>query len=469
MRMIITEKSADVGASSQSGSSGLAAARWARRHWVALLLALVSLLYGGAVTVLHDDTASPIDELVYIDYTYKTFSQGMVFEGETFGEDVAQLVACESVFPFGTLGQECGSGDIILENMPNAGYTTGAPYTPLYFWITRILGDVIHLVTGLSEVTSWRLTGSLWLAATMVLFTSLARRWKISESVTVTLGLLFVASPFAWWTYTYLSTDVTAFFFGTLLLLVATQAGLRMRSAWWLVPIAFVAAVFKITNMLALGLIILYLLIQNVSSSMEARKTGTVRKINAIGQLSLWAALATSAVVGAAVQIIWSRLIPILAVSEVRVDQGVSRELAAIDLVRLLLSGPGAALVHNPANSLGSGAWFSAFYQPLAWFGIAAVFGALMVMRWSSDRGPLIWATALSTVLALPLLGLTFSLTTGSYFDLPGRYAASLLPGVLLVAGFMLQNKLTKVLLRSYAILLMLAGLVLAVLIRIMF
>jgi hypothetical protein len=242
-----------------------------------------------------------------------------------------------------------------------------------------------------------------------------------------------------------------------------------MRSAWWLVPIAFVAAVFKITNMLALGLIILYLLIQNVSSSMEARKTGTVRNINAVGQLSLWAALATSAVVGAAVQLIWSRLIPILAVSEVRVDQGVSRELAAIDLVRLLLSGPGSALVHNPANSLGSGAWFTALYQPLAWFGIAAVFGALMVMRWSGDRGPLIWATALSTVLALPLLGLAFSLATGSYFDLPGRYAASLLPGVLLVAAFMLRNKLTNVLLRSYAVLLMFAGLVLAVLIRIMF
>lgn len=465
----MTQERADAGTEVTGSRDGSRPVKWARRNWVAVALALVSLLYGGAVTVLHDDTVSPIDELVYLDYTYKIFSQGMVYEGETFGEDVAQLVACESVFPFGTLGQECGSGDIILENMPNSGYTTGAPYTPVYFWITRIVGDVLHFATGLSQVTSWRLTGSLWLAATMVLFTSLARRWKIGESVTVTLGLLFIASPFSWWTYTYLSTDVTAFFFGTLLLAAATRAGLRPRSAWWLVPIAFVAAVFKITNLLALGLVVIYLLIQSVSAAAETRKSGIPRNGSLAAQVSLWSAIAVSAIVGAAVQVFWTRLIPILAVSEVRVDQGISRELAPVDLVRLLLMGPGVALVHNPANIVGSGEWISLLSKPLAWFGIAAVFGALMVLRWTSDRGPLVWATALGSLLALPLLGLTFSLTTGSYFELPGRYAASLIPGVLLVAGFMLRNRLTNILLRSYAMLLMASGLVLAILIRSMF
>ena len=38
---------------------------WSRRHWVSLTLVLVSLVYGGAVTILHEDTLSPIDEVVY--------------------------------------------------------------------------------------------------------------------------------------------------------------------------------------------------------------------------------------------------------------------------------------------------------------------------------------------------------------------------------------------------------------------
>lgn len=440
-----------------------------RRHMVAVALVVISIMYGGAITALHDQTASPVDELVYIDYTYKTVDQGMVFEGEKFGEDVANFVGCEAVFPFGTLGQDCGSGRANLDLMPNGGYTTGAPYTPVYFWITRVVGDAIHFATGMSQVSSWRLTGSLWLAASMVLFVGLFRRWKIDDRATFTLGLLFIASPFAWWTFTYLSTDVTAFFFGALMLLIATKLRHRPKLAWWFVPVAFVAAIFKVTNLIALGLVILYLLIQWVSTAVHAKKDASIEAPKLKDRLTIAGALVVSTVVGALVQIIWTRLLPVFAVSSVVAEQGVSRAMTGMDVLTLLTVGPGAALSHNPVAGINGGALLTAAAVPLSWLAVAAVFGALMALRWDSSRGPIIWATALSTVLALPALGVAFYSLMGSYFDLPGRYAASLIPAVLLLGGFLLKNRFTEILLRIYAVLLMLTGVVLAVFIRTMF
>ncbi len=440
-----------------------------KRHFTTILLVCIALLYGGAVTILHDETASPVDELVYIDYTYKTFKQGMVFEGEKFGDEVAQFVGCEGVFPFGALGQSCDPGEANLSLMPNAGYTTGAPYTPVYFWVTRIVGDTIHWTTGINQVTSWRLTGSLWLAFSMVLFVGLFRRWKVDDRATLTLGLLFIASPFTWWTYTYLSTDITAFLFGTLMLFLATHVWEKPKLAWWFVPISFVGAVFKITNLIALGLVILYFLIQWISSIIRARKNLSIRRPCAKNVLTLAGALVSSAVIGTLVQVIWTRMLPILAVSQVKADQGVSRNLGGMDILALLTAGPGAAIAHNPVAGINGGQLLTAAAVPLTWFAVAAVFGALMAIRWNPTSGPFIWATALSTVLALPALGIAFNALMGSYFELPGRYVASLIPAVLLLGGFLLRNRFTSLLLMVYAGVLMLSGFVLAIFIRLMF
>jgi len=439
---------------------------WLGKNRAGAILCLFALLFSGAITVLHDETASPVDELVYIDYTYKTLSQGMVFEGEQFGVDVAQLVACEGVFPFGTLGQECGSGEVLPESMPNEGYTTGAPYTPVYFWITRVLGDGIQFLTGLPQVTSWRLTGSFWLAAGILVFTSLLSRWRVPQRTTLVLGALFIVSPYSWWTYTYLSTDVTAFFFGAVMLWLATEVAASRRSPWWFLPLALAAVTFKITNLLAFGLVGLFFLVDGISRALAQRRESASIRPQWRAQVNLWAALVASAIAGFGFQLLWLRLLPLLAVSDVRADQGVSLPLDLMTFAKLFTVGPGAAISHNPLGGINGAELLSVMATPLSWLSIAAVFGSLMVLRWNAQRGPIIWATALSTVLALPLLGLTFSLVTGSYFNLPGRYAASLIPAVLLLAGFMLKNRFTMTVLAAYAGALALAGVSLALFIR---
>lgn len=437
--------------------------RWYVRHRVEVILVLFSLLFGGAVTVLHDQTASPIDELVYIDYLNKVPTQGMVFEGEKFGPEVAELVGCEGVFPFGTLGLSCPSAGPSTGNdgMPNEGFTTGAAYTPVYFWLTRTLASPLELF-GVESVTAWRMTGLIWLAAGMVLLTGLLRRWKIDDRIILTLGSLYIVSPFSIWTYTYISTDVSAFVFGAGTLLLATEVIRGRRSAWWFVPIAALAVAFKVTNLLPLALVLAYFVFywlhsrsQSIANQSHKRGAARIAVLLSIGIAS-----------GITLQYLWMKLFPLLAASDTRVDQGISRELNLLDLVNLFAMGPWSALTHSPISGLPGSAYFLAVATPLSWLAITAVLGTALSIPWKDARAPIVWASVVTTLLALPVLGVGFYALTGSYFELPGRYVASLMPAVLLLGGFLLRNLFAMWLLRAYAVTLGLSAVAQAVMIR---
>jgi len=433
---------------------------WSRRHWVGLLLVLVSLVYGGAVTILHEDTLSPIDEVVYMDYTYKVWDQGIVHRGEQFGPDVAHLVACAKVLPFGDLGQTCGSSVVNYGGLPNNGYTTGEGYTPLYFWTVRLVGDPIHAVTGLSEPTSWRLSGTVWLAFTMIVLVGLLRRFQIPSPVILTLGLLFIGSPYVWWTYTYISTDASVVVFGAGLLLATVQARSGRWSAWWLLPLGILAPLFKITNLIAFGLVVLYVVIDECARRFAKSRSAREERSTLRG---FWLPLGLSALLAAALQFAWLRLVPLLAVSDHIVDQGVATRLTAVEVLRLTTVGVNGAITHNPFASRSSSELVGLVFLPLSWLMIAFVLGALMSVPWSRDRGPLVWATGVACVLALPALGVIMTVSAGVYFPLPGRYAAAIIPAILLLGGIMLRNRIVTVVVAAYAGLLMVAGIVLAV------
>lgn len=459
---------------------------WALRNWVSIALALIALVYGSAVTILHDDTVSPIDGVVYIDYAYKVWDQGMVHQGELFGDDVAHLVACENVLPHGNLGQECGSDRVYLEGMPNQGYTTGAGYTPVYFWTVRIIGDPIHAITGLSEVTSWRLSGVAWLMGTLLVLVPLLRRAGVSALTTFTLAALFIASPYTWWTYTYLSTDASVVLFGAAVLLLAMEIVRGRRSAWWLLPFAVIGPLFKITNLLVFGLVLIYFAIDAIARWRARAKSVAVATrtlepalvegaapVDGIAPSEalprarragrLWIPVAVAVAIAGIVQVAWMRLIPMLAVTDTIVDQGVSTPLTGTGLIQLVLQGITGPIMHNPFAGHSSSPIPSQVFVPLSWLMIAAVIGAMMVIRWDAERGPIIWATGIASLTALPALGVAMWVLTNSYFDLPGRYGAALIPAVLLVAGFMLRNRVATVVTLIYAIGLMVFGLALAV------
>lgn len=426
-------------------------------HWVAVALVAVSMGYAGTVTLLHEDALSPVDEWVYVDYLYKLPAQGMVHEGEIVGDETLSLLACEGTSPFGTIGPPCAEEFGDTSKFPNEGVTSAAAYTPLYFASTRIVGDAIHAVTGIQQLESWRLTGVLWLAMSMVAFYALARQWRVSNHAILSLGLAFIASPLAWWTYTYVSTDAPSFFFGAAMLYLSEQYLRGKRSGWWLPIVSVLAVAVKLTNLLAVGLMALYLLVRWLREIRQTSRIG-LRSVQPgftnRYSLSMLGFPVVAVVLSSTVQLIWMRLVPLMAVSDHRVDQGISGQLTGSELLMQFTNFLPGAIVYSPISSFLPGFVFT----PLTWICVASVLGAFFAMRARDDSSSIVIAVTFAAAFFAPMLAIALQTMTGSYFQLPSRYGAPILAGFLLLGGLLLRNKGASWLVGLFATALLVVG-----------
>lgn len=444
---------------------------WLRRFWVPLALVVVAVGYSSAVTIQHSDAMSPIDEWVYSDYLDKLPTQGMLTPGEEIGPEALDRMACDGVFPYGPMGATCGTSYADISTFPFHGITSADPYTPLYFGLTRLAGDAMHFVSGVDQLTAWRLTGSLWLAGSMVLFWLLLRQWRVSSAATLGLGLAFIASPFAWWTYTYVSTDAPSFLAGAALLFVTTRFIRGTGSLWWIPILAVVATVFKVTNLLAVGLAALYLVIHGLIEFWNRRKNRAVgadglsesSDSNSDGlaptikprrhYLPLVVAAATS-IAAILAQFTWLRIHASLRPEDAETSSGGS-PLGVLQLLGQLanfLPGTITSNVHVSGMTEFALPFPDFAVVPLSWLTVAGVIGAFWALRGLTARTPLVIAIAISSVLFAPVLALALYLTTGSYFELPPRYGASILAGFLLAAGLTMRNRWASWILIGYSV-----------------
>ncbi len=430
----------------------------ALKNWVAIVLAVVSLGYAGAITLLHSEDLSPVDEWVYVDYLYKLPAQGMVHEGEFVGDEALSILACEGTSPYGTVGPPCAERFDDTSAFPNEGLTSAAVYTPVYFAITRVVGDLIHWTTGIGEVESWRLTGPLWLAAGMVVFVALLRQWRVPNGATLALGLAFIASPLAWWTYTYVSTDAPSFLFGAALLLLATGIVRGRPLGWWLVLASVAAVLVKAANLLAVGVAALVLLTAFLFEVRRAHWTGwRTRRPQLPGRalLALPAFAVGSALAALVAQFAWLRVVGALAVSDLRADQGIAIPLSAEELLAQVVNFLPGALTYSPVSL-----YVPAFvYAPLSWLCVAGVLAAFWGLRRDDPTRVVVGPVAIAAVTFAPLLAIGLLLLTGQYFTLPSRYGVTLLAGFLLLAGLTMRNRVAQWVIAAYAVALLGLGL----------
>lgn len=438
-----------------------------RRVWVPILLIAAALVVPGTIATMHSDALSPVDEWVYADYLYKLPAQGIVHQGEEIGEDALDLMACDGVKPYGPMGAPCGGDYGDVSAFPFGGITSADAYTPLYFAATRWVGDAIHEATGIDQLTSWRLTGSLWLAVSVVMMFALLRQWRVRPVTILGLGLAFIASPFSWWTYSYVSTDAPSFLFGALLLFLAVRYSRGHISGWWLPAVSVLAVLFKVTNILAVCLVALYLLVVWIVEfnkrdwqGWRTPRTGTVPGLS----VSLVGFAALSVVAAGSAQIIWLALRRALAVGDAA-DQSIGIYLGGQELLAQVTNFlPGTILANvNISGSTGFAYPIATYITaPLSWICIAGVLGAFAMLQRRSPHAPIIIAVAIASALFAPMLAVVIHLTTGSYFPLPPRYGASILPGILLVAGITLRNRWASWLLLAYAAALLITVLITA-------
>lgn len=427
------------------------------RDRVLIVLLLVAVIYPGTITLIHSSETSVLDEWVFIDYTDKVFREGYVKAGERVGEYTNEIMSCSGVIPGNTFG-ECGTAlPENYKNLPYTGLTAAAAYTPAYFAVTATLGAPLQLV-GVSPLDSWRLTGALWLAAAMAVFVALLRLWKVRDSAILPIGLLLVASPYVWWAHSYVSTDAPSLLIGALLLYLATKFRRGASTGWAIVLVSVVGSAIKVTNLVSVGLVVVYLLGAWLLSLF--RNKTKVLPSNAIssslGGLDaptgifptkriVWPIAAAITSIG--IQIGWSKFVSATAISTNQAEQGIGSPLTLSELG--LQATNFLSSVWNYSPFLGRGIDFA--FTPLAWVVIAGVVGSFFALKRVDDKSEIVTATLFAALVMAPLLAIAVQVAQGAYFQLSPRYGASLLPAFLLCVGFLLRNIVMKWLLAFYA------------------
>lgn len=395
-------------------------------------------------TLMHSLRTSPIDEWVYIDYTDRVFQQWRALEGDVASRYTTHIMSCYGVLPGGTFGT-CGLGDTAA--LPYAGHPTGSPYMPIYFWITASVGGLMHVITGIEPLVAWRLTGALWLASAMSVFVRLFRLWGVEDAATLALGGLLIASPYVWTAHSFVSTDAPSLLIGASLLALATQIRRGRARAGWLLLAAPLAVAFKITNLVAVGLVVMYLLVSWAGDAVRSRRHGSDIALRPL--VVRVGSVAAAVALAGLIQVLWLRFVNSTPATNYRADQGVTTPLGKGELLNQAISFLPGAITSNPFITA---SYYAQATAPLSWFLIAAVLGSSLTLRSWGARGEIAVSVGIASVFAAPALAMLLNVVTGSYFQLPSRYGASLIPGFLLMGGFLIRNRVAPWLLIIYAL-----------------
>jgi hypothetical protein len=424
-----------------------------QRNWVPLTLSAVVFLGLGSATVLHGMPMSPFDEWVYLDYLFKIPTQFIVYKGEYIGHDALAVMACFGEIPFGPMGAECTS-NLNPADFPYGGITSADPYSPLFFFVTWLVGHVFQWIPGIGQVVGWRLVGLLWLASGIWVFYKLGRAWKVPHASLFTAGLLLIATPYAYWTFTYVSTDAPSFLCGAVLLLTATKIIRGESRGYLLIVLSIIATLFKVTNVLAVFLAALFI-VAYVVIDRRSQLTSKGTCAATPSRTSLVTIAAIAAVCSIATQLLWTAINRSMAVSNLSIDQGISSDLTWYKLVELISLGINSMTMTIPVNGLpGLNALPLPAYAvaPLSWVAIAGVVSAFWAKTRNLEKRAMIIAGALGVFTFGALLALMLQIATQSYFDLPPRYMGPLLPVVALLISFGVRDRTARNLLNVYGL-----------------
>lgn len=419
------------------------------RHWALVVTLVAGMGYMAIITLLHSQAVSPIDEPQYIDYIDKVYGQGIVRSGEYLGELVRGLFACHGVIPFGVMGAACGSDMSDPSVFPFGGISSAPIYTPVQFWIDRLVGDAIGLIPGIDQLAGWRLVGTLWLGGGLVFCYLIARRFRATGWGFVAVALACVASPFGYWTFSFVSTDAPIFLFGAITLWLTMRIARGESSGWWLVALGAAGALFKATSLVAVGFAFVYLIAYRI---LQLRRSGATAGavVRGVFGRTFWLPL-LGVVANVVVAAVWTKLIPIFAVRSSAVDQGVATpptfDLFGQQFVNFLGGALQWVVPQTDANNL---------FLPLQWLAVAAVVGAVLIYpRGARDRA-LPVSLLIGYLIAAPVLALSVVIATGSFFPIPPRYGIALIPALIAVVLPLMRNRwAVRALLAYTAVLLM--------------
>lgn len=431
---------------------------WLYKEWSVVLLASAALLLSITVIAFHGQAMSIIDEWSYIDYLYKIPTQGFVRQGEYFGFDALHLMSCYGEIRYGQMGPPCADSYPDPSLFPYAGIQSAQLYTPVFFAPVWLGATILSALPLISLLTGARLVVAMIFVVTVILLHQLMKDFGINRLAIVAIILGFIVSPYSWWTYTYLSTDAPAVLVTVVLLILARKYLRNEISAWWIFLASAVAITIKSTNLLAIGLTALYLILTFCFTSLTSKPWLRVAEwksaFRGSGVLSGIVVSSASILFALVFQLAWNIFVSINAVGP-SADQGIGRSLTFDDLVLQATSFLQSTITSNVNLGPDSPLAYPIPVEvslPLTWLCIAGVLGALFLSRKAEAHTPFVITTVIMTVLSAPFLAILIYKSTGTYYDIPPRYGGVLLPAFFICAGFIAKQKFVTWIFLGYAV-----------------
>jgi len=403
-----------------------------------VLLVLASILLI-VVQVPQHHTVSPIDEYVYIDAVDKVPQELAVRRGQEVNDYARHYLACHGVRAIGFYPEAmCRDNKLADSLYPNGGYTTADIYTPLYFATTWLLSQPLLWAGVPNLVDAGRLTGALWLALAAVLLFAALRRLSVNRWISIGAALAVIGSIPAYSSNTYISTDATALFAGSLMVfLLARRPNPTLRSGLPIAIAAIVVTLLKVQNYAAVVVVVVFLVFRATVDLLASRRRGeNIPRQLFLGTLPL---AAVTAVLPLLAQAGWLVIRNVIAAGP-SPDQGVAAPLGKSALVSEVFKFlPGAIEGGLPPESLGPIGVFIAGTGKLLVVG--GVIGALVAARRGSQTESFAGATLFASLAMGPVLAIVTAVTAGYYFVLPSRYGISLIPAYLVCLVLLVRNK----------------------------
>lgn len=398
------------------------------QYWVLGFLIVATML---SYRARYAATMSPFDEATYLDSILSLPDNMIAQRGEFYGDDIREKFACDGVYYFGTSGPPCGGDYSEVERFPQYGKNTADAYTPIFFWVTWVFARVFSIF-GIDIMVGARLVMIIYGTAAFLVLYKTMRMLNVPIAVGYTTIAFALTSPFVWWTYTFVTTDSTVLLIGALALFVTIRFLQGAGSLWPLVAVGVLGMALKITNILAIGLagliVLMYVAFERFSSDSSAQKL-PLRSWLVPGLVSVFAALGT--------HVTWEVIRHLIALGD-SPDQGISMERNTIgELINQAQSGFGSLVSNGHGESISSPFSFL-ISRFLVFLIIAAVIGMMLKKPASQLEFSLAWATGIAAVIFLPILFIIVQRLVLP-FSIPARYAAAILPAMFLCVGLSIR------------------------------
>ena len=448
-----------------------------RLRSAACVAALMLLALGLVIGHVHSYTeVAPVDELQHLDYLIRAGDGNLVGLGDLFTQQSLRLETCHRLdAEFDAKVPSCVTDPTIRLDptaFQESGFNTAAIHPPTYYVIDGLLARGVAATLPVKDdpLTNGRVAGAVWLMAAVGAMWLLLRELGLNRVLTSALIAITISAPTVLLAAATINTDGTSLLCGALLIWAMVRWERGRLPLWVVLAASALCAGTKVTNLIGVAVVVLYLLIRcNWSALRSTSEINASATEHSSARRSLSTRLRVFGVTNK------RRLLPVIWVSAVAVLvsgvwQVVAQSIATVAGADIPMTQRYTVTSFPMSQFIGS--WRQTFdplfgpYLPpflrtdlvTLMSGLTAVLLVVLAIATMvrSPKGSRHRALACASLGAAAIAGPAIVLFNygfqSVYVDIPFRYALVAVPGLVASAGMVLRSRWATVLTSGFAV-----------------